>query len=125
MLGCKIMYLVKKAIEGDEGNLSRLKMSTLIGCSRRVVYHVKGVRDGVSSSLQSILLLSDALVSFVDNCLVGIEPNHRRINELMRSSLMIVTALNPHIGYDKAAKIAKKAHTENTSLKVRMSSATV
>jgi len=69
------------------------------------------------NNMQSILLLSDSLVSFVDNCLVGIEPNYRRIDELMRSSLMLVTALNPHIGYDKAAKIAKKAHREHTSLK--------
>jgi fumarate hydratase class II len=67
--------------------------------------------------LQSIRLLADAAVSFTDNCVVGIEANRERINKLMHESLMLVTALNPHIGYDNAAKIAKKAHKENTSLK--------
>ncbi|KAK3258080.1 Fumarase converts fumaric acid to L-malic acid in the TCA cycle [Cymbomonas tetramitiformis] len=69
------------------------------------------------NNLQSIRLLADATVSFTKNCVVGIEANQHRIDELMRSSLMLVTALNPHIGYDKAAKIAKLAHSENTSLK--------
>ncbi|HYG90575.1 MAG TPA: class II fumarate hydratase [Azospirillum sp.] len=67
--------------------------------------------------LQSIRLLADAAVSFTDNCLVGIEPNRERINQLVNDSLMLVTALNPHIGYDNAAKIAKKAHKEGTTLK--------
>jgi len=67
--------------------------------------------------LQSIRLLADASVSFVDNCVVGIEANKERISKLMNESLMLVTALNPHIGYDNAAKIAKKAHKEGTSLK--------
>ena len=67
--------------------------------------------------LQSIRLLSDAAVSFTDNCVVGIEANRERIGQLMRESLMLVTALNPHIGYDNAAKIAKKAHKEGTTLK--------
>ena len=67
--------------------------------------------------LQSIRLLGDAAVSFADNCVVGIEANKPRIDELMNSSLMLVTALNPYIGYDNAAKIAKKAYAENTSLK--------
>jgi fumarate hydratase class II len=67
--------------------------------------------------LQSCRLLADACVSFTDNCVVGIEPNRARIDELLRSSLMLVTALNPHIGYDNAAKVAKKAHLEGTSLK--------
>jgi fumarate hydratase class II len=66
--------------------------------------------------LQSIRLLADASVSFTDNCVVGIEPNMTRINHLMEQSLMLVTALNPHIGYDNAAKIAKKAHKEGTTL---------
>ena len=56
-------------------------------------------------------------MSFADNCVVGIEANKPRIDELMNSSLMLVTALNPYIGYDNAAKIAKKAYAENTSLK--------
>ena len=66
--------------------------------------------------LQSIKLLGDAAVSFTDNCVVGISPNTDRINKLMNESLMLVTSLNPHIGYDNAAKIAKKAHKEGTSL---------
>ena len=68
------------------------------------------------NNLQSIRLLGDAAVSFTDNCVVGIEPNYQRIDELMRSSLMLVTALNPHIGYDNAAAIAKKAHADNGTL---------
>ncbi len=67
--------------------------------------------------LQSCRLLADASVSFTDNCVVGIEANRLRIDELLRQSLMLVTALNPHIGYDNAAKVAKKAHQEGTSLK--------
>jgi len=69
------------------------------------------------NNLQSIRLLGDAAVSFTDNCVTGIEANTERIDELMRSSLMLVTALNPHIGYDNAAKIAKKAHADGTTLK--------
>ena len=57
--------------------------------------------------LQSIRLLADACVSFQDNCVAGIKPNRARIKELMNNSLMLVTALAPHIGYDNAAKIAK------------------
>ncbi|MDF2366273.1 class II fumarate hydratase [Sneathiella sp.] len=67
--------------------------------------------------LQSIRLLGDALRSFTDNCVTGIEANKGRIDELMAQSLMLVTALNPHIGYDNAAKIAKKAYADNSSLK--------
>jgi fumarate hydratase, class II len=67
--------------------------------------------------LQSIRLLSDAARSFADNCVAGIEPNHERISELLNQSLMLVTALNPRIGYDNAAKVAKKAHAENMTLK--------
>ncbi len=68
------------------------------------------------NNLQSIQLLGDAAVSFTDNCIAGTEPNLQRIDELMRSSLMLVTALNPHIGYDNAAAIAKKAHADNSTL---------
>ena len=71
----------------------------------------------INALLQSATLLGDACQAFNDNCAVGIEPNQARIDEHLRNSLMLVTALNPHIGYDNAAKIAKKAHTENTSLK--------
>ena len=67
--------------------------------------------------LQSIRLLADAAESFADNCVVGIEANRERIDKLLHDSLMLVTALNPHIGYDKAAKVAKKAHAEGTTLK--------
>ncbi len=67
--------------------------------------------------LQSIRLIADACNSFTDNCVVGIEADEQRINKLLHESLMLVTALNPHIGYDNAAKIAKKAHAEGTSLK--------
>ncbi len=67
--------------------------------------------------LQSIRLLADACVSFTDNAVVGIEANRSRIDQLLNESLMLVTALNPHIGYDNAAKIAKKAHKEGTTLK--------
>ncbi|MGH6933945.1 MAG: class II fumarate hydratase [Dongiaceae bacterium] len=67
--------------------------------------------------LQSGRLIADACRSFTDNCIVGIEPNRARIKQLLDQSLMLVTALNPHIGYDKAAKVAKKAHAEGTSLK--------
>ncbi|MEZ5691881.1 MAG: class II fumarate hydratase [Rickettsiales bacterium] len=67
--------------------------------------------------LQSIRLIADACVSFTDNCVVGITANRERITKLMNESLMLVTALNPHIGYDNAARIAKKAHKEGTSLK--------
>ncbi len=67
--------------------------------------------------LQSIRLLSDACQSFTDHCVVGIEADIVNIKKHVQNSLMLVTALNPHIGYDKAAKVAKKAYTENTTLK--------
>jgi fumarate hydratase class II len=67
--------------------------------------------------LQSIRLLADAARSFTDNCVVGIEANETRIQELMERSLMLVTALSPHIGYDKAAQIAKTAHKNGTTLR--------
>lgn len=67
--------------------------------------------------LQSVNLLSDAMTSFNKNCAVGIQPNLPKIEENLKKSLMLVTALNPYIGYENAAKIAKKAHAENTSLK--------
>jgi fumarate hydratase class II len=67
--------------------------------------------------LQSIRLLGDAARSFTDNCVTGIKPNLERIKQLVGDSLMLVTALNPHVGYDNAAKIAKKAYAEGKSLK--------
>ncbi len=71
----------------------------------------------IHNLLESIQLIGDAAESFRVNCAVGIEPNRDRIEELLHGSLMLVTALNNHIGYDKAAKIAKKAYKEGTTLK--------
>lgn len=67
--------------------------------------------------LTSARLIGEACRSFDENCAKGIEPNHERIQQNLNNSLMLVTALNTHIGYDKAAKIAKKAHQENKTLK--------
>ena len=71
----------------------------------------------VYNLLQSIQLLSDAIVSFTDYCVIGIEPNNDRIAELMQQSLMLATALAPHIGYDAAAKIAKSALQNRSTLR--------
>merc|ERR1711907_814084 len=67
--------------------------------------------------LKSIRLLADSATSFANNCVVGIEPNRKRIKEHLDRSLMLVTALNPKIGYDKAAEVAKKALAEEKTLK--------
>ncbi|MEM8567104.1 MAG: class II fumarate hydratase [Bacteroidota bacterium] len=67
--------------------------------------------------LQSARLIGDACVSFTDHCAVGIEPNHKNLESNLNKSLMLVTALNTHIGYEKAAKIAKTAHENGTTLK--------
>ncbi|TRX62674.1 class II fumarate hydratase [Fulvivirga sp. M361] len=67
--------------------------------------------------LQSARLIGDACVSFNDHCAIGIEPNHNNLEANLNKSLMLVTALNPHIGYEKAAKIAKAAHENGTTLK--------
>ena len=71
----------------------------------------------IHNFLHSVRLLSDACHSFTHHCAAGIEPNMERINHYVQDSLMLVTALNPHIGYDKAAQIAKKAHQEKSSLR--------
>jgi fumarate hydratase, class II len=71
----------------------------------------------IHNLLQSIRLLADASRSFADRCVAGLEANLARIDELLHRSLMLVTALSPHIGYDKAAEVAKKAHREQLSLK--------
>ena len=71
----------------------------------------------IHSFLQSATLLGDACQSFNENCVSGITPNLKRIDENLKNSLMLVTALNPHIGYENAAKIAKKAYEENITLK--------
>lgn len=71
----------------------------------------------IHNFLQSVRLLADGMASFEEHCARGIEANRDRIGELMEKSLMLVTALAPHIGYDKAAKIAKQAHHDGTTLK--------
>ena len=71
----------------------------------------------INSFLQSVRLLADGCRSFTENCIVGITPNYERIQKLLNESLMLVTALNPHIGYDNAAKVAKLAHGKNMTLK--------
>jgi len=71
----------------------------------------------IHNVLQSIRMLADGMKSFEEHCVRGIEPNRERIGDLLDRSLMLVTALNPHIGYDKAAAIAKLAHREGSTLK--------
>jgi fumarate hydratase class II len=71
----------------------------------------------INAVLQSARLLGDASVSFTDNCVAGIKANREKIADLMSRSLMLVTALAPTIGYDNAAKIAKTAHRNGTTLK--------
>ena len=71
----------------------------------------------IHNFLQSVRLLADGMASFNHHCAQGIEPHRARMAELVERSLMLVTALNPHIGYDKAAQIAKKAHAEGSSLR--------
>jgi fumarate hydratase class II len=71
----------------------------------------------VYNFLQSVRLLADSMRAFHDKCAVGIEPNEERIEHNLHNSLMLVTALNPHIGYENAAKIAKLAHAEGITLK--------
>jgi fumarate hydratase class II len=71
----------------------------------------------IHNVLQSVRMLADGMESFDEHCARGIEPNRERIAELVERSLMLVTALNPHIGYDKSAEIAKKAHREGTTLR--------
>ncbi len=89
------------AIAGSQGNFE-------LNVFKPVIIH---------NILHSIRLLSDAMRQFNHHCVAGIEPNHAQIKDYVDRSLMLVTALNPHIGYDKAAQVAKKAHSENTSLK--------
>lgn len=71
----------------------------------------------VFNLLQSIQLIGDSAISFTDNCVKGIKADKKRIHALLHDSLMLVTALNPHIGYDNAAKIAKTAHADGSTLK--------
>ena len=71
----------------------------------------------INNFLESVNLLADAMCSFHKNCVQGITPNREKIQENMEKSLMLVTALNPHVGYENAAKIAKLAHKEDITLK--------
>jgi fumarate hydratase class II len=71
----------------------------------------------VANLLHSARIIGDSCGAFTDNCVTGIKANTDRIDKLLHESLMLVTALNPHIGYDKAAATAKKAHKEGTTLK--------
>lgn len=71
----------------------------------------------IHNFLHLVRLLAEGMASFNEHCAVGIEPNRERISQLLNESLMLVTALNTHIGYDKAAEIAKKAHKEGLTLK--------
>ena len=102
MLCCQVM-----------GNDVAINLGGALGNFELNVYRPLVIHD----FLHSVRLLADGTLSFNDNCAVGIEANRGRIKELLNNSLMLVTALNPHIGYDKAAQIAKKAHQEGTSLR--------
>jgi fumarate hydratase class II len=102
MLSCQVMSNdVAINMGGAMGNFELNVMKPLI----------------IHNFLQSVRLLADGMTSFNDHCVSGISPNVEHIEELMRNSLMLVTALAPHIGYDRAAEIAKKAHRDGTTLK--------
>ena len=102
MLACQVMGNdVAVTVAGASGNFE-------LNVFKPVMIH---------AFLQSVRLLADGMHSFDEHCARGIEPRRERIAELLANSLMLVTALNPHIGYDKAAKIAKAAHAQGLSLK--------
>ena len=102
MLACQVMGNdVAVNLAGASGNFE-------LNVYKPVIIH---------NLLQSVRLLADGAKSFEEHCARGIEADRARIGELVQRSLMLVTALNPHIGYDKAAQIAKRAHQEGTSLR--------
>lgn len=102
MLCCQVMANdVAISIGGASGNFELNVFKPLI----------------VHNFLQSVRLLADGMTSFETHCVRGISPNQNRLAELMEQSLMLVTALVPHIGYDKAAEIAKYAQQKNSTLK--------
>jgi fumarate hydratase class II len=107
---CEALSMVAAQVMGNDVavNIGGASGSFELNVFRPLIIH---------NVLQSIRLLSDAMASFDEYCARGIEPNRERIAELVARSLMLVTALNPHIGYDKAAAIAKKAHREGTTLR--------
>ena len=107
---CEAMTMVCTQVMGNDSTI------TYAGASGNFELNV--YRPVIAFNiLQSIRLLAEACDSFLVNAVEGIEPNEQRIHENLYNSLMLVTALNPHIGYDKAAKVAKKAYTENLSLR--------
>ena len=107
---CEAMTMVCAQVMGNHVT------ATVAGASGHLELNVfKPVM--IYSLLQSARLIGDACDSFRENCVAGLEADEARIAELMAQSLMLVTALSPHIGYDDAARVAKKAHGENTTLK--------
>lgn len=107
---CEAVTMVAAQVIGNDATL---KMACASGNFELNVY-----RPVIAFNLlQSIKLLGDVCDSFNHNCVAGIKPNLDRIDKNLKNSLMLVTALAPYIGYDKAAKVAKKAHAENTSLR--------
>ena len=107
---CEAMLMVCAQVIGNDTTIA------LSGASGNFELNVFMPVIGFNA-LQSVRLLGDACRSFRKNCVVGIEPNQKRIEHYLNESLMLVTALNPHIGYDNAARVAKKAHTEDKTLR--------
>ena len=107
---CEAMTMVCTQVMGNDTSISfaGANGNFELNVYRPVIAH---------NILQSVRLLADACQSFLLNAVNGIEPNQKRIDDNLFNSLMLVTALNPHIGYDKAAKVAKKAYDENLSLR--------
>ena len=107
---CEAMTMVCSQVMGNDTTI------TVAGASGNFELNV--YRPVLAYNIiQSIRILSDATSSFRKNCVEGIKPNKERINTNLYNSLMLVTALNSHIGYDKAAEVAKKAYKDNTSLR--------
>ncbi len=107
---CEALTMIAAQVMGNHTTI------TIAGCQGHFELNVfKPVM--IYNLLQSARLLGDAAHSFADRCVAGIVANHGRIAELMLNSLMLVTALNPHIGYDNAARVAKKAYADGSTLK--------
>jgi len=107
---CEAMTMVTAQVMGNDVtvNIGAASGNFQLNVFKPVIIH---------NVLQSVRLLGDVCTNFDKFCAAGIEPNHARIHSNLHGSLMLVTALNPHIGYDNAAKIAKKAHQDGTTLK--------
>lgn len=107
---CEALTMVAAQVMGNDATIA------ICGASGQFELNVfKPVM--IFNLLESMQLIADAVVNFTDKCLVGIQPNQRRISQLLEQSLMLATALNPVIGYDKASKIVKKAYEEHKTLK--------